>query len=369
MAGTIPDSTASADTLASPRGLLSFLRDFHNKTILFRVGDWIFVTYGLLAGIAFFVGFTTTTWYMAMVGQDPAVSAAVFLFFVIPSILMVSRLTSIMLEWRELFKRPMQTLLKPGYMLHGGIFGGMMAMLGYSLASGVSLPALLDAAGFAMPLGEAICRLGCYVYGCCWGKPTDGRFGVSYTSPHSKVVRFRPDLQGVRLHPTQIYALTAHLVQFTLFYALLPYKVFDGMFAALYLITHPMIRFALERFRQDDRGKLGNWTHTNIYSLMMIAMGLAVFGWGLSSHATNLPIDVHFRYVHTLASTGAIPYFIFTFFVAAAAFGMHYKAVGSWLSKPSGGVGTMVDEMSMGAARRVDGRDDDCCDHDHPHNH
>jgi prolipoprotein diacylglyceryltransferase len=271
-----------------------------------------------------------------------------------------------MLEWRELFRKPMQTLLKPGYMLHGGIFGGMMAMAGYSMATGLSMPALFDAAGFAMPLGEAICRLGCYVYGCCWGKPTGNNFGVRYTSIHSKVVRFRPDLHGVKIHPTQIYALTAHLIQFTIFYALLPYKLFDGMFAALYLITHPLIRFALERFRQDDRGKVGSWTHTNIYSLVMIVLGLAMLAYGLSSASTNLPINVQFRFIHTLTWGPAIPYFIFTFIAACAAFGVHYKAVGSWISKPSGGVTPQVDELSMGAAARVEGHEDDpCCDHQH----
>jgi prolipoprotein diacylglyceryl transferase len=363
MAGTSPHSTAHAEPIA-PRGLFGFFRDFHNKTILFRVGDWIFVTYGLLAGVAFVVGFTTATWYMAMLGTDPASIAAMFLFFTIPSVLMVSRLTSIMLEWRELFRRPMQTLLKPGYMLHGGIFGGMMAMLAYSLATGVSLPSMLDAAGFAMPLGEAICRLGCYVYGCCWGKPTESRFGVAYTSPHSKVVRFRPDLQGVKIHPAQIYALTAHLIQFTVFYALLPYKAFDGMFAALYLITHPIIRFALERFRQDDRGKLGRWTHTNVYSLMMIAMGLVALAWGLSSAGTNTPVNVHFRFIHTLTHGPVIPYFVLTFLAAAAAFGVHYKAVGSWIAKTSGGVAPNVDELSMGAAARAEGHvHEDGCEH------
>ncbi len=364
MAGTsshsklhVPEPTRS--------GLLGFLRDFHNKTILFRLGDWIFVTYGLIAGIAFFFGFTTTVWYLAMVGQEPAAMAAVCLFFVIPSILMVSRVTSIMLEWRELFRRPLQTLLKPGYMLHGGIFGGMMAMVGYSLVSGFSLLALLDSTGFAMPLGEAICRLGCFVYGCCWGKPTDSRFGVRYTSLHSKVIRFQPELQGVKIHPTQIYALTAHLIQFTIFYALLPYKAFDGMFAALYLITHPMIRLVLERFRQDDRGKLGKLTHSNIYSFMMIAMGLCVLAVGMSPAGTNLPIDVHYRFVHTITAGPTAIYCILTFFAAAAAFGVHYRNVGSWLSKPSGGVSAQVDELSMGAAAR----DEDGCDSCEHHSH
>ncbi len=364
MPGT--SSHSSVHVVEAPRGLLGFFRDFHNKTILFRFGDWIFVTYGVLAGLAFFFGFTTATWYMAMVGQDPGVIAAMFLFFTIPSVLMVSRVTSILLEWRELFRRPLQTLLKPGYMLHGGIFGGMMAMLGYSLASGTSLPALLDSTGFAMPLGESICRLGCFVYGCCWGKPTTSRFGVRYTSLHSKVVRARPELQGVRIHPAQIYALTAHLIQFTIFYALLPYKMFDGMFAALYLITHPIIRFILERFRQDDRGTVGRWTHTNIYSLMMVGMGLMVLVYGFSGAATNLPLDVQFRFIHTVSHTPTVFYCLLTFVVAAAAFGVHYKQVGSWMSRPSGGVDAQVAELSMGATER---EADSCsvCDHEHPH--
>lgn len=357
MAGSPSRPTAQADTLESPRGFLAFVRDFHNKTILLRLGDWIIVTYGVIAGLAFFVGASTMTWYMAMLGTDPGTMAAVYIFFTLPSILMVSRLTSILLEWRELFRKPMQTLLKPGYMLHGGIFGGMMAMAGYALLGGPSLLSQLDAAGFAMPLGEAICRLGCYVYGCCWGKPTASRFGVAYTSPHSKVLRFQPELHNVKIHPAQIYALTAHLVQFTIFYALLPYKLFDGMFAALYLVTHPMIRFMLERFRQDDRGKLGRWTHTNIYSLVMAGLGLLAFAWGASPLGTNVAIDVHFRYIHTLAS-GALPYFVVCFLAATAAFGVHFKAVGSWISKPSGGVGANVDELAMGAH----GRDDDCAE-------
>lgn len=348
MSGTAPHASIELET---PRtGLLGFLRDFHNKTILFRVGDWIFVTYGVIAGLAFFMGSATCAWYMGMVGGDPAQITAFLLFFCIPSILMVSRFTSIMLEWRELFRRPLQTLLKPGYMLHGGIFGGMMAIAVFSLATGNSMLALLDAAGFCMPLGEAICRLGCYVYGCCWGRPTTSRFGVVYTSPHSKVVRFRPDLQGVKIHPAQLYALTAHLIQFTIFYALLPLKAFDGMFAALYLITHPIIRFFLERFRQDPRGKVGRFTHTNLYSLLMIALGVVVLYVGLGS-GSNLPVNLQFRFIHTISGP-AVPYLVFVFLAACAAFGVHYKAVGSWISNPSGGMKADINEMGLGATDR-----------------
>ncbi|MBL8971034.1 MAG: prolipoprotein diacylglyceryl transferase, partial [Myxococcales bacterium] len=143
-----------------------------------------------------------------------------------------------------------------------------------------------------------------------------------------------------------------------------------GMFAALYLITHPMIRIVLERFRQDDRGKVGKLTHSNIYSFIMIALGLMVLAYGLSSAGTNMPINVHYRFIHTIGSGTTLIYCVLTFFAAAAAFGVHYKAVGSWLSKPSGGVAPQVAELSMGAAARNDGLDDDSCEScDHPHHH
>ena len=79
MAGRTSNTASVA--IESPRtGLLAFLRDFHNKTILFRFGHWIFVTYGMIAGLAFLVGVSTAVWYMGMVGSDPAQLAPFYLF-------------------------------------------------------------------------------------------------------------------------------------------------------------------------------------------------------------------------------------------------------------------------------------------------
>ena len=357
MAGTTSNSTVHAEPVRAG-GLLGFLRDFHNKTILFRVGDWIFVTYGLLAGIAFFFGFTTTVWYMAMLGQDPAMMAAVCLFFVIPSILMVSRVTSILLEWRELFRRPLATLIKPGYMLHGGIAGGTVGLIAVAYLANVPILRVLDAPAFAMPLGEAIARLGCFVYGCCWGRPTrsefGSRFGVRYTSKDSKVVRCAPHLENVKIHPAQLYALLAYLGMFAIFYAILPYMPFDGALAGIYLITHSLVRYSLEYFRQDDRGRLwGKLTHTNLYSALMIVGGLVclVYGYLFSVHSTP---DMAMRFVHVLGNGQIFPWICLYGLVFGFAYGVHYKKVGSWISSPSGGMSPNVDELSMGAASRME---------------
>ena len=323
--------------------------DFHNRTILFRVGDWIFVTYGLVTGAAFFIGFSVGLWYDAMTGQDIVRKAQFYSFFLLPAVLVGARAFSVLLEWRLLFRQPLQTLAKPGYMLHGGLFGGMAALVRWGLLTKQSVALLLDAGAFALPLGEAVGRLGCYVYGCCWGKPTTKRIGVKYTNPHAKVFRCAPELRGVKIHPVQIYGLVAHLALFAAFYSLLPYKAFDGMFAALYGITHPGIRFTLERFRRDDRGKLfGPFTHTDLYSTVMIVMGITalVNCWRF---ATDTPLDREVPWAQVIAEPGILFFLSLVTLVVILAFGVHYRSVGSWVPRRDSGMFRAGNSASGGA--------------------
>ncbi len=338
---------------ATPSGMFGFLRNFHNRTILFRLGNWIFTTYAFLAGTAFGLAVSVALWFDAMTGQDVVLKSKFYLLVLAPLVLVGLRSFSIILEWRELFRRPLATIVKPGYMLHGGIAGGAVAMWIFHAQYGGNLLLLVDAACFVLPLGEAVARLGCYVYGCCWGRPTNSSFGVRYTSPDAKVVRCAPHLHGVKIHPAQLYALVVYAAMFVAFYALLPYRTFDGMYAALYFIGHSITRFSLEYFREDDRGKLiGPFTHTNFYSALMVVAGVAALYFGMGHVAT--PVDMSVRYIHTVqnwATTGWVALFGLVF---GLAYGVHYKKVGQWISAPSGGMKPNVDELSMGAVQRME---------------
>lgn len=347
--------TATRPHATVPRGFFSrWVLDFHNRTVLFRAGNWVFTTYAFIAGTAFFVGFAVAMWYAGMTGVDSVQLAKLYLFLLVPSILVGLRLFSIMLEWRELFRRPVQTIIKPGYMLHGGIAGGVVGLWMIAKILGISPLYLLDGAAFCMPLGEAIARLGCYVYGCCWGRPTNSSFGIRYTSKESKVVRCAPHLENVKIHPAQLYALVVYLGLFAVFYALLPYAPFAGFLAGLYLISHSLIRWSLEYFRQDDRGRLwGKLTHTNLYSIIAILGGFAFLAYGALAGPVVTP-DLSYRLIHFFSDMSLLPWVILIGMVFGAAYGVHYKKVGSWLSTPSGGMNPNVDELSMGAVQRME---------------
>lgn len=349
-------ATTSNNPTVEPRGFFArWVLDFHNRTVLFRVGNFLFTTYAFLAGGAFLVGFAAAVWFASMSGLDAFEISRMYLFLLIPGILVGLRAFSVMLEWRELFRRPLQTLVKPGYMLHGGLAGGTVMLFVISSITGHPALTLLDGTAFALPLGEAIARLGCFVYGCCWGRPTSSRFGVRYTSKESKVVRCAPHLENVKIHPAQLYALVVYLGLFVVLYAMLPYLPFDGFLTAVYLISHSVIRYSLEYFRQDDRGKLwGKLTHTNLYSGIMVVLGGVILAWGYAGSPTFHHLDMSIRFIHLFGDLTILPWIAACGLVFGAAYGVHYKKVGSWLSSPSSGMKPHVDEMSMGAVQRME---------------
>lgn len=336
----MPTTNSIVEPIAPSRGWLStWTRDLHNRTVMFRAGNWVFTTYAFVAFAAFSIGFATLLWFCAMVGLDPAQMARLCVFVVVPVLLVGLRSFSIMLEWRELLRRPLATLIKPGYMLHGGVAGGVVGFYAVSVIAGVPLLRLLDAAAFMMPLAEAIARLGCYVYGCCWGRPTRSafarRFGVRYTSKDAKVVRCAPHLTNVAIHPAQLYALVVHLAMFAAFYAALPVLPFDGALAGIYVIAHSVARYALEHFRQDDRGRLwGKLTHTNLYSLLMVGGGVLCLAVGAQSSA-RADIDLGTPFVHVIGDPTLLPWIALFGVVFGFAYGVHYKNVGSWISAPA----------------------------------
>jgi len=310
---------------------LRFVTDFHNQTVFAHVGNWVITTYAFLAGAAFLVGCTTALWLDAMAGHDVARAARLHLLITMPAIFLGLRVTTILTELPDLWRRPLQTIVRPGYMLHGGIFGGALGVAIVSQITGVGTLFYFDCAVLALTVGETIARIGCHVYGCCWGRPTRGSIGIRYTSPDASVIRNRPELLGVKLHPAQLYSSLYSFGLFMLVLWLLPFKYFDGMLAAVYCIVHSVGRFGLERLRNDNLGRIGlRWTHTNLYSAVLFIGGVALFAFG--SALPDTPIDLSVRWITVVRDAAVMRWVVafgcFFFFV----YGVHYKKVGSWVS-------------------------------------
>ena len=87
-------------------------------------------------------------------------------------------------------------------------------MVLYARLRKMPLLGVLDLCAAPVALGHAIGRLGCFVAGCCYGKPTSLPWGVTFTSPIAARISGTP--LDVSLHPTQLYEAAAEFLNFLL---------------------------------------------------------------------------------------------------------------------------------------------------------
>lgn len=218
---------------------------------LFSIGPFTFHTYGLLVAIGFFVGLVVTVRIAKSegIGSQQVIDMG---FLMILSGIIFSRVTYVLMNISYYRIQPMDIfkIWQGGLVFFGGIIGFILIMVWYSKRHHLSLWKLGDIWAPAAAIGQSIGRIGCFMAGCCYGKPTDLKWGVVFTHPESLAPL------NVPLHPTQIYSSISGFLIFLILILLHTKKKFDGQVLLWFLILHSTARLVIERFRGDDRGML-----------------------------------------------------------------------------------------------------------------
>jgi phosphatidylglycerol:prolipoprotein diacylglycerol transferase len=146
------------------------------------------------------------------------------------------------------------TTLQAAGDFYGGFVGGLIAAAVF-FARYPDLPRWLmaDLCGPAIALGQAVGRIGCFMAGDDYGKPTTLPWAVTFHDPDAADIGGAP--LGVPLHPVQIYESLVCLVLFFFLVWLARRKRFDGEIILTYAIVYAIARFMMEYVRGDaDRG-------------------------------------------------------------------------------------------------------------------
>ena len=145
----------------------------------------------------------------------------------------------------------------------------------------------IDAGVVWVPLGHAMGRVGCLMYGCCYGKRADDlacaiRFpqGSPAYMAHSKHYSDF-DLSSawsLPMHPTQIYAFVGLLLLCALLYLIRKkWNPFPGHILAFYAIFYGVLRFIIECFRGDDNPTelgLDVLTNQQVFCIVLFIIGI-----------------------------------------------------------------------------------------------
>jgi phosphatidylglycerol:prolipoprotein diacylglycerol transferase len=122
-----------------------------------------------------------------------------------------------------------------------------------------------------IPLAHAFGRIGCFSYGCCYGRPTNSWIGILFP-PDSPA-----GILGTKVIPTQLVEASFLFVLFFILKFLNTHKKFNGQIISVYLISYGIFRFVIEFFRADPRGNVFFLSISQFISIILI--GLGIFLW------------------------------------------------------------------------------------------
>src|SRR5215217_6840805 len=168
--------------------------------------------------------------------------------------------------FEHLGEEPFTSLLfsRGGLSWFGGFAGGLLA--GYVVMWRQRLPpvAILAAATPALAVGHAIGRIGCFLVGDDYGRPTTLPWGVAFPEGLPPTT--------VPVHPTQLYEAAALVpIALVLLYARRAGYA-DRRVLGLYLVLAGAVRFAIEFIRIDVR-VLGILSVAHLAALAAVGAG------------------------------------------------------------------------------------------------
>lgn len=156
-------------------------------------------------------------------------------------------------------------LSRGGMSWFGGFAGGILA--GLSVMQRKRLPkiAVLAAATPGLAVGHAIGRIGCFLVGDDYGRPTHLPWAVAFPDGLPPTV--------VPVHPTQLYEAIALVPLACLLLRWRRQRRPDRFVLGAYLVSAGAIRFMIEFLRVDTR-VIGIFSIAHLASLMAIAVGI-----------------------------------------------------------------------------------------------
>jgi phosphatidylglycerol:prolipoprotein diacylglycerol transferase len=151
----------------------------------------------------------------------------------------------------------------------GGFVGGLVAGFLTIRAKKWPMIAVLAAATPALAIGQALGRIGCFLVGDDYGRPTTLPWGVAFPKG------LPPTYE--RVHPTQIYEAIFLAV---LAWILIRWRrrgVADRTVLGRYFLLAGVFRFLLEFVRVNVR-VLGPLTVAQIFALLVVVLGVVILG-------------------------------------------------------------------------------------------
>ncbi|MDH5173997.1 MAG: prolipoprotein diacylglyceryl transferase [Elusimicrobiota bacterium] len=240
--------------------------------VLFRLGPLTIYSYGLMVAIGCLAGFFYIRGEAKRIGFDMEKIMSLFLWVLISGFV-GGRILYIFVEWERFLNEPLRTIFgRGGFVFYGGFVLAFGIGVWQIRRKSLNLWKTADIFTPAVAVAYAIGRIGCFLNGCCYGRPTDSWLGVSFPSesPAGSL--------GEPLIPIQLFSSLNLFVIFGVLLTLRRYKKFDGQLFWLYVLLYGVSRSIIEIFRGDPRGQIWMFSTSQFLGIIFAILALIMLG-------------------------------------------------------------------------------------------
>ena len=231
---------------------------------IFRIGIFDVTSFGVMVAIGALVGLWVFGRELARSGLptsgSDAAMAGVF-----------GGLAGAKLLWvaEHVGEEPFRDLLfsRGGMSWFGGFAGGVLTALIFMWRMRLPIVPMLAASTPALAIGHAIGRIGCFLVGDDYGRPSSLPWAVAFPKGLPPT--------DVPVHPTQLYEMAALFIVAWLLIRWRRRGVPDAIVIGRYLALVGVIRFAIEFIRVNQR-LVGPFTLAHMIAAALAIVGLMV---------------------------------------------------------------------------------------------
>jgi phosphatidylglycerol:prolipoprotein diacylglycerol transferase len=247
--------------------------------ILFKFGSFEITTFGLMMFAAFIGGGSVLTRQFRRYGLSEDAASNIVLAAAAGGIAGAKIYYAILFrDWHTLLDRA-------GLVWYGGLIGGFLCCSAYLLLKRIDFFAVADAAAPALAIGYALGRIGCFLVGDDYGRPTNSWIGIAFPkgSPPTTAESLRqfgvhvdpsiPPDQVLRVHPTQLYESASAFIMFAILMYASKRPHAKGRIFGLFLVLMGIERFLVEIVRAKDDRFLGPFTIAQLISAIIFVVG------------------------------------------------------------------------------------------------
>lgn len=252
-------------------------------SILFQLGPFTLRAYGLMMALGF-----ACAWYAAARLARGTHRNADYLSNLVVWMMLAgvlgARLAYVAEHWTQEFSDHPAAIIRidqGGLMFYGGVIAAALGLLLFVRLRRERFLEVSDLLLAVLPLGHAFGRLGCFLNGCCHGRPSGSFLAVSFPARSPAwYVQCETGLippsaaRSLPVLPTQLLEAAANLLLFlALFHLYRRASHRRGLVTAAYLMAYAVIRFLIEPLRGDQRMNVGVWSIGQAISLALFAAG------------------------------------------------------------------------------------------------